>query len=419
MRLTIINQFYRPDISPTAQLCGSLGEDRARRGDEVTVIASQGGYTGDRTRAKHDAGAAETIHRVWTPQLGKGSIVKRLIDYGFFYLGAFWRALRLPRQDVIICLTTPPFIALAGYLHKALHRKTKLVIWCMDCYPEVAERSGHCKPNGLAASVMRFLNRFLMKRVDYIIGLDTAMVEMLSVYCPAKRPVPAVAISNWEPAARYPASADPPPLPWLEEQGLTEKLVVLYSGNMGVGHEFDTALDVAERLLKEGDDSIVFIFNGKGARRGYIEEQVAARSLSNVIVRDYVPLEDVPSLLAGASCALITLRDDMRGVMSPSKLHANLAMRLPVLYIGPEHTNVDDCLVRFGCGLSLRQGQVEEALQFLKGLSEDAALLESLKRKAREAFDAAYCDEKAMPQFERVFQELLQDRAAPARSENR
>ncbi len=407
MRLTIINQFYRPDISPTAQLCGSLGEDRVQRGDEVTVIASQGGYTGDRARARHDDAFGATIHRVWTPQLGKGSIIRRLIDYGFFYLGAFWRALRIPRQDIIICLTTPPFIALAGYLHKLLHPRTKLIIWCMDCYPEVAERSGHCRPGGIAAKIMRSLNRFLFRRLDYLIGLDTAMVELLSTYRHPRRSVRAVAISNWEPAERYPRDLQPPPLAWIEDSGLSGKLIVLYSGNMGVGHEFDTALDVAARLQEEGDDSIVFVYNGKGARRGYIEQQVAARSLRNVIVRDYVDLKDVPALLAGASCALITLRDDMRGVMSPSKLHANLAMRLPVLYIGPQHTNVDDCIAQFGCGLSLRQGQVEEALQFLKGLAQDPALLQTLRRKARDAFDEAYCDERAMPQFERVFQELL------------
>lgn len=408
MRLTIINQFFRPDISPTAQLCGSLVDDRVRRGDEVTVIASQGGYAGDRTRAKAERQANPRVHRIWTPQLGKGSIIKRLIDYGFFYLGAFWRAARLPRQDIIVCLTTPPFIALAGCIHKILHRRAKLVIWCMDCYPEVAERSGHCKPGGLVASVMRFLNRFIFRRLDHLICLDTAMVDLLSVYNPPGRPVPATAINNWEPADRYPSDVPPPaPLPWLAERQLTGKLVVLYSGNMGVGHEFDTALQVAARLMQQGEKDVAFVYNGKGARRDYIEEQVAALGLDNVHVRDYVDMKDLPSLLAGAGCALITLRDDMAGVMSPSKLHANLAMRLPVLYIGPPGTNVDDCIEQFGCGLSLRQGQVEEAIEFLKALSRDEPMLTTLRDKARAAFDEAYRDDKAMPHFERVFRELL------------
>src|SRR6185436_1265307 len=44
LRLTVLNQFYVPDISPTAHLAASLAEHRARAGDRVTVVTSQGGY---------------------------------------------------------------------------------------------------------------------------------------------------------------------------------------------------------------------------------------------------------------------------------------------------------------------------------------------------------------------------------------
>ena len=44
MRLTLVNQFYAPDISPTAQLAASLAEHRADLGDEVTVITGRAGY---------------------------------------------------------------------------------------------------------------------------------------------------------------------------------------------------------------------------------------------------------------------------------------------------------------------------------------------------------------------------------------
>ena len=44
MRLTLVNQFYAPNISPTAQLAASLAESRARLGDQVTVVAGTGGY---------------------------------------------------------------------------------------------------------------------------------------------------------------------------------------------------------------------------------------------------------------------------------------------------------------------------------------------------------------------------------------
>ncbi|MDB5303853.1 MAG: glycosyl transferase group 1, partial [Phycisphaerales bacterium] len=134
MRLTIINQFYTPDISPTAHLCASLAEHRAARGDEVTVITSRSGYVGG-IGALRASGGAVRVCRVWSSRLGSRTNLRRFLDWATFYLPAAVRALTLPKQDVIIALTTPPFITLAGVAHKVLHPSTKLVLWNMDCYP--------------------------------------------------------------------------------------------------------------------------------------------------------------------------------------------------------------------------------------------------------------------------------------------
>ena len=54
------------------------------------------------------------IYRVWTPKLGKPTVLRRCLDYATCYLLCTIRALRLPAQDVIVSLTTPPYIAWAG-----------------------------------------------------------------------------------------------------------------------------------------------------------------------------------------------------------------------------------------------------------------------------------------------------------------
>ena len=80
----------------------------------------------------------------------------------------------------------------------------------------------------------------------------------------------------------------------------------------------------------------VFLFVGGGARWLELEADVrGARASRNVVFRGYVPKDDTPAVMAGAHLALITLDERSLGVMSPSKLHANLAAGLPVLYVGP------------------------------------------------------------------------------------
>jgi len=411
MKITILNQFYVPDISPTAHLCASLAEHLAARGHEVTVVASRGGYVPasigdagpDDQREEGPGPTVPKIFRLWTPQLGKSNILKRCIDYATFYLLALWRMLRLPRQDAIISLTTPPYIAWAGAMHKLLHRGTRLILWNMDCYPDAAERLGVMKTGGILSRVLRGLNRAMFARLDHLITLDTAMKELLlSQYGPRHCELSCTIIPNWEKASFFPADATPPAWQCARELDLNGRFVVLYLGNMGYGHEFDTILQAAERLR---DEPVAFLFVGGGRRWSELDAAVRQRNLPNIIMRDYVPKDETLAVMARAHCALITLRDESLGVMSPSKLHGNLAMSLPVLYIGPRGSNVDDAIQRFGCGESLRSGDVEGVMMFIRAHIARGEPHREARRRARRAFDEAYTDSVTLPQFERVIEQ--------------
>ena len=160
LRLTLINQFYPPDISPTGRLAASVANHRSDRGDAVTVISSQGYVKQSDSDSKTNKSRVK-MKRIWTLQLGKKTLFHRCLDYLIFYCSTMWKVLWLPRQDVIICLTTPPFIASVGVLHKLIHRKTKLILWNMDCYPEVAEKAGVIRAGGTISRILQSLNNFL------------------------------------------------------------------------------------------------------------------------------------------------------------------------------------------------------------------------------------------------------------------
>src|SRR4030042_1041701 len=98
MRLTFVNQFYAPDVSPTAQLAASLAEHRAALGDEVTIIAGTGRYAPATASSRSSAGLNPRLLQGWTPSLGRRTATRRLIDYAAFFAQAKWRLLTLPAQ---------------------------------------------------------------------------------------------------------------------------------------------------------------------------------------------------------------------------------------------------------------------------------------------------------------------------------
>lgn len=400
MRLTFLNQFFPPDLAPTGQLAASLARYRAEQGDEVTVVTGKGRYVPGPESDAAEPIASLRVHRLWTPGLGKGTTARRLIDYAGFYLAAALRMLWLPRQDVIVSLTTPPFIAWAAALHRRLHPSTRLVLWNMDCYPEALIRADLIPERGRGARLLRWQNRRLFRQLDHVICLDSAMEQLLtSLYIRAERPVPTTVIPNWEPAARFPPADARPEWLLAGQLDLKSRLCVLHVGNTGYGHTFDTIAEAAE-LLQE--DPVAFVFVGGGARWSWLETTKHERGLVHWHLIPYQPEDQVKAAMAAAGCALITLRDSFLGVISPSKLHAALAMGLPILYVGPEGSNVDEAIRRYGCGASLRQGDVQGVVGFLRRLGRDAAFAEALRQRARGAFESAYTDVQTLPSFDRV-----------------
>jgi hypothetical protein len=396
VRLTLVNQFYAPDISPTAQLAASLAEHRADEGDDVTVIAGRAGYL----EALSPAGSLRTgpslrIRRVWTPHLGKSSLWRRLLGYVTFLVGATARLLTLPRQDVVVTMTTPPFLFTSAVLHKLLHPSARVVLWSMDCYPDAAERFDELRAGGALSRAQRRLNRWAFRRIDHVVGLDGAMVELLrSQYAAGPGRPPFSVIPNWERLALFPPPEGVERWSGYEELDVAGRTVVLYLGNTGVGHRFDTVIDAAEVL----GDEVLFLFVGGGARWNDLAAEVAARGLTNVVMRGYVAKDLTPAVMAGADGALITLDDRSLGVMSPSKLHGNLAAGLPILYVGPAGSNVDEAIARFGCGVSLREGDVAGLVDAVRGLRADG----TVRAVARKAFEEAYSDEAALPRFDAI-----------------
>lgn len=393
MRIAFLNQYYAPDLVATAGILTSLAEHMAAQGHEVIIITSRSVANGPGDSSIVRNGVR--VQRLWTSHFGKRRLSGRLADYACFYIQAFCAMLFLQRQDVVVSLTTPPYIGFAALAHRLLSWKTRLILWNMDCYPEAAESAGVIRRRGLLSRFLRGVNRWFMHRMDRIVCLDGAMEGLLQKHYGTQRRLPTIVIPNWEPRAKFPEPAPRPPLDG-------RSLVVLYQGNGGVGHEFETILECARRMK---DAPVTFRFVGGGKWWPWLEEHTRDRDLPGWEVRPYVTGDGGLPLYANADVAFISLRESCKGIMSPSKLHGCLASGLPLLYIGPSESNVDECLQRYGCGESIRNGDAGAAARFLEGLIGAPDRLLALSRSARSAFEESYSDEAVLPRFERLLTE--------------
>src|SRR5262249_23069874 len=146
---------------------------------DVTVICGTGAYVGTRRAAHASTASGPRLVRLWTPGLGKATTPRRLADYLTFLAGATIRLATLPRQDVVIAMTSPPFAHVAAVVHRLLHPRTKIVFWCHDVFPDAAEQYGTIRRHGAVSRSLRRLQRWLFARTDHVVALDDAMLRRL------------------------------------------------------------------------------------------------------------------------------------------------------------------------------------------------------------------------------------------------
>lgn len=197
MRVLFINQFYVPDIAATGQLLADVAEELSGRGHEVHVVCSRRVYHGGGlVLPREELVRGVNVHRVGATGFGRGSMSGRVLDYASFYVLATWKAFALRRMDVCIALTTPPFIAVVGLLLRRL-RGTRLVVWTMDLYPDVAVAFGVLGERSLLRAALARLSRCLYRTAEATIALGDVMARRL-VEAGAPREKIAV-IHNWAP----------------------------------------------------------------------------------------------------------------------------------------------------------------------------------------------------------------------------
>ncbi|MBI1761458.1 MAG: glycosyltransferase family 4 protein [Acidobacteria bacterium] len=414
MHLIILNQFFYPDHSATSQLMTALAEDLVRHGIKVTSIASQGSYNGGRAYAKHEVHRGVRIERVWATSFGKRNLLGRLTDYVTFYLGACWRLLRLPRdtaeETIVMALTTPPLIGLVAWL-VGRWRGLRFIALQEDMYPDVAVALGALPADGLITRLLDWMACLMLRQADRVIVLSDCMLErVLAKIEPASGAAAREAararidvIHNWADGREIAPLANDKARFW-RERGLPElgdKLVILFSGNLGLVNEFTTVLEAA-RLLNARSD-IAFVFIGAGARSAETAGFVEQHQLNNIVMLPYQPRAEVRRSLSAGDALLITLGQGLAGLSVPSKTYSSLAAGRPLLFVGDERSSSAALIKRHQCGAALGCGESAALAQTLLAWASDQSLLAEMGLRARQVFEQYYDRPHAVQAYLRSF----------------
>ena len=362
MRLLLLNQFYPPDVAPTGQYLHDLARSLVQRGHQVKVLCSRRSYNGTKTFSPREQIDGVEVVRLAATGFGRRGFLGKIADYTSFY-GLLFSALIFERDrpDIILSLTTPPYVGLLAKLAARKHR-CRHAHWIMDLYPDVMFAHGMARNDGMLSRFLRALTRWQFKGADRIFTLGPNMAERIGAYCNAENSaicwIPLW--SNSEPVA-WPET-EPNPLRAARNWAPDES-VFLYSGNMGLGHRFNEFLESAKQL---GNSKVRWAFAGDGKRRIEIETFAKANPEARIEFLESVPYAQLRAHLCAADVHLASMDSAWQGMMVPSKLQGSFSVGRPVLYVGGRNCETALWIQQSGGGWVVDEGDIKGLMQAIE-----------------------------------------------------
>jgi colanic acid biosynthesis glycosyl transferase WcaI len=353
----IISQVYVPDPAAVGQHIADAAAEMAARGYRVIVYASARGYD-DPSRKYPSREVLEGVHvrRLPLSSFGKSSIPVRLLAQWIFLLQALVRGLFTRGLRGVMVSTSPPFCGFAGAVISKV-RRVPVKYWLMDLNPDQMIALGKTREGSVMARVFEWFNRLILRQASDVVMMDRFMLERVK-----RKTVPVEHKTHVMPPWPHEAGVHEiahAENPFRRAQGLEGKFVVMYSGNHSPANPLTTLLDAAERL--KGEARVVFMFIGGGAGKREVEERIA-RGAKNIVSLPYQPLSEIRYSLSAADLHVVSIGNEVVGIVHPCKVYGALSVSRPVLLLGPEPSHVSDLIGEHRLGWHVNHGDVEGAV---------------------------------------------------------
>ncbi len=344
-------------------------------------------------------------------RLGAPAVKKTIISYAATGLKLMAAALRMPRHDLVVTMTDPPLLVVAGAI-VAKRRKSRHIHWCQDVYPELLPVLGYELPESVT-SLLAKVTRHAMKKCDRVIVIGRCMARGLMHRGLDSRLL--TVIPNWpdpelakdrpssESAGHMqvtrPMNVKPPES--LFRDSCDMKFRVLYAGTLGRAHPVETVLGAAH-ILQQSHPDIEFVFVGNGPQFERLAAERARRRLENIRLLPWQPADRLRQLMDSGDVHLITMRHEAAGLLVPCKIYAAMAARRPAILVGPEHGEAARLLLDFNAGTVVPQGEPAQLAEAVCRYREDSGVWFAAQEGARRAGEIFLPEESIRAWIERA-----------------
>jgi len=428
-KILIISEPFYPQVAAIGQLLTDLSEDLIEAGFQVKVVTGNPNniFNKNNRIPRKENYKGIKIVRLKNTTFSKYRMVGRILNYLTFHFLVYFNVLFCERPDLVFVLSTPPFISFSGLMLKVF-KGSKVIYNVQDLFPDLAVELGKLK-NKHFIGFLKKLSELIVKKADKVVVVGEYMEkkireellggtsESTSAGANTSTNNHIITIHNWADGDKIKVikdedvdtdkSTDTENNYLKKEWGLEGKFVVLYSGNIGYLHEFDTVITAAENLAKAGLKEIVFVFIGEGIKKEYIEEKIREKDLNNILFFPYQPREILSYSLGLADISLVTLEKGFEGMVVPSKIYGILASGRPVIAVVGGESEIVEIIREGNCGKIVKIGDYEALVNCIMNCYKDRKKCKEDGLNGRRYFEEKFDRKIATRKYIRVVKDVL------------
>lgn len=319
------------------------------RGHQVSVVTGVPNYPmGEifegykRGKRRNEVIQGVQVHRCFT--IGrKGGAFKRFLNYVSFALSSTMYAGRIKESfDVVLVNQLSPILmACAGIRYARKHHK-KLVMYCLDLWPESLAAGGVSRESllykvfyRLSANIYRRADRIMITSQSFAgylhqnLGIDPEKITYLPQYAEALF------------------------APETCHKGKSKTIDLMFAGNIGVAQSVDTII----RAANETKDipHLFWHIVGEGTELERVKALAQKLKTENVIFHGRQQVTAMPRFYAMADAMLVTMKADAITSMTiPGKVQSYMAAGKPIL--GAIDGETADVIRKADCGVCVPAG---------------------------------------------------------------
>ena len=392
--LLIIEQYFFPDGWSGTQYPVNIAERMIEEGWKVNVICGNVPYINKNFYKNDPREKGVKIKYIKLPFHQKNTFHK-LSNHIFFSIISFLRISFSKKPTLIMVLTNPPPIIIVVYLIKKIFN-IPFIIVAMDLYPEVLLKYLSKKYAIILDKIISPFFNISYRSASKVVSLGDSMNKKLLKKGIQKNKIQI--IRNWAIGEFNNIKGTNK---FIKEWGINSDLTILYSGNLGLAHEWETLLE-AMRIseLKPKELKILFVASGQ---RLYEAKKYAKKYLDkdSVLFKSLVSLEDLPLTMSFSDLGVVSLRPSFNGLVYPSKFSGYLARGLPVLFIGLDQ-EMKQILEKYDAGVSFLPGESLLLANYLKEIHKNKRKLVQQGKNASKYYQDNISKENGLSKYKEL-----------------